>query len=397
MKRRLFKWCVTLIFITSSLTFTACWDRVEIDRRAFVSTIAIDLGDDVEKYEDNKLKGNDKANNEGELHILNVTFGYPDISKLSQDFGSRVEEKKIETMASSIEDAISQVTSRSSRNINLDHSKMIIISDEMFKYPDILKQSMDYFRRNSNLNRQTHVIVVEGKASEFESFKPDMENNFQTYMTGILENSNRNEGVIPITLSNLLSFSSEKRDIMIPYIKFFQDKSQVELNGVAIIKDYRLVARLNNEETCYIELLKGRASSGRKTVFIHGVPIDYVVESSRRKIDMESYKDGKLSIDIDVELDGAITELSVDSGKMSSQRIKEYEEKFNSAFEKDSEEVIKKLCGQYGVDIMGIRQYMEKFHPKIYKEIGAQWHSVVRDIKVKVNFTTRIRRIGVMQ
>lgn len=37
------------------LLLCGCWDRVEIDRRIFISTIAIDAGEDIENKE--KLKG----------------------------------------------------------------------------------------------------------------------------------------------------------------------------------------------------------------------------------------------------------------------------------------------------------------------------------------------------
>ena len=42
-----------LIFIMC-LLLTGCWDNIEIDRRAFVSTIAVDIGADIKKLDELK-------------------------------------------------------------------------------------------------------------------------------------------------------------------------------------------------------------------------------------------------------------------------------------------------------------------------------------------------------
>lgn len=379
------------------LTFVGCWDRIEIDRRAFVSTVAVDIGDEIDKYDSFIASSQSIISVKDKINVLNLTFGYPDISKLSQDFGSRIEEKKISTMAMSVQEGISDVTGRSSRNIHLDHSKMIIISDEMFKYPKVLKQAVDYFRKNTNVNRQTQVIVVNGKASDFEKFKPDMENNFQSYMTGILENSDRNIGVIPLNLSNFLSLSSNKRDIMIPYIKFINNKKDIVLDGVALIKDYNLVGKLDNKETSNIELLRGNTKTGKKTIMVEGIPVDYVVENSKRKISLVSLNDNQLTINIDVMLEGAITELFKGKNELSSQVIKEYENKLNKALNSDSAKLVDKFNKEYSVDLLEIREYMQKFHPKKYQDINKDFNEILKNSDIHIKFSTKIRRIGVLE
>lgn len=378
------------------LSFTACWDRIEIDRKAFVSTVALDIGDEINKYKVFMDPGQSNTNVEDKLNVLNVTFGYPDISSLSQDFGSRIEEKKISTMAMTVQEAISDVTGRSSRNINLDHSKMLIISNEMFKYPKVLKQAMEYFRKNTNVNRQTQVIVVNGKAADFEKFKPEMENNFQTYMTGILENSDRNIGVMPLNLSDFLSLSSNKSDIMIPYIDFINNNKEIILDGVALIKDYKIVGRLNNKETSNIELLRGNSKTGKKTIIVHGMPVDYVIENTRKKMSLVSLKGDKLIININLMLEGALTEIFVDKDELQSDVIKNYQNKLNDVLNSDSEELVEKFNKNYSVDLLEIRKYMQKFHPKKYASISGEFQQILKNAKINISFKTKIRRIGVL-
>lgn len=392
MKSKVGGLCLILLI---PLFLIGCWDRVEIDRRAFISTIAIDVGKDMEIY--NKVKGNkENTSNHGEnLDILTVTYGYPDISQLGENYSSKVEEKKMSANAYSIEDSISKATRRSSRNIHLGHSKILIISKDMLKYTDTMKELMDYFRRSADINRRMQVIIVEGKAAEYEKFKPEMENNFQTYITGILENSDRNVGVLPLTLNDFISLTSENRDVMIPYVKMDKNKKELTLNGVALVKNYGIVGFLNNEQTSNIELLKGKSKAGKKVIYEEGNPVDYVIENVERKIKLGSLNNNKLELNLNVKVEGAVTGFSTNKKLLQSNAVKEYEKKFDDVLNEDSIELIETLQKDYGIDPLEIKIFMQKFHPYRFKNIEQNWEEILKNTKVNVKFHTKIRRIGI--
>lgn len=392
MKSKVGSLCIILVI---PLFLMGCWDRVEIDRRAFISTIAIDVGDGIGTY--NKVKDNKEysSDNERNLDILKITYGYPDISQLGENYGSKVEEKKMATNAYSIEDSISKATRRSSRNIHLGHSKILIISREMLNYPDIMREIMDYFRRSANINRRMQVIIVDGKASEYEKFKPEMENNFQTYITGILENSDRNVGVLPLTLNDFISLTSENRDAMIPYVQMDKNKKELALNGVALVKDYKIVGFLDDDQTSDIELLKGKSKAGKKVIYEEGNPVDYVIENVERKIKLASLKNDKLELNLNVKVEGAVTGFSSNKKLLQSNAMKEYEKKFNIELNQDSSKLIEVLQKEYRIDPLEIKIFMQKFHPYKFKSVEKNWDEVFKNAKINIKFHTKIRRIGI--
>ena len=70
------------------------------------------------------------------------------------------EEKFITTDAYSMEDASSEAMSKSSRDIT-GHTKLLILSNNILEHKDTLKEIVDYFQRNPNINRMLDIVVSE--------------------------------------------------------------------------------------------------------------------------------------------------------------------------------------------------------------------------------------------
>ena len=74
---------MSVLIVLLPLVFSGCWDKYEIERKIFVSTIGIDVGEDIDKEQ--KIKAENKENQYGDKNIkkLKVTYGFPDISHFS--------------------------------------------------------------------------------------------------------------------------------------------------------------------------------------------------------------------------------------------------------------------------------------------------------------------------
>ncbi len=85
---------LVIMLILSTMCMTGCWDKVEIDKKAFVSILGVDAGKDIGK-EKELDKISSKASFTGsKFEKIKVTYDFPDISELGPEKGG-VQQKKM--------------------------------------------------------------------------------------------------------------------------------------------------------------------------------------------------------------------------------------------------------------------------------------------------------------
>ncbi|WP_185903653.1 Ger(x)C family spore germination protein [Hathewaya massiliensis] len=391
------KFRFTCFLLAISFILTGCWDKTEIDRRAFISTISIDPGEEIGKSQELKGIKEDEIFQERQIKKINVTYSFPDISSLGPNVSGTSAEKTIKTQSYSMEGSISEATSKSSRSIHLGHSKMLVLSDAMFSYPEVVKEIVDYFRRNPTINRSMNVVVAEGNAEDYEKFKPSMEQNFQSYINGLMENSDKNSTIIPMTLNELLKLLEENGNAIIPYIKMNKKENEVSVYGIALIKNYELIGVLNSIETSDVEILRGKAKGGTKVIYKEGHPINYSIEGIERKLRVTEINEKKLKMDIDINLEGSAKSFTVDKKLLSSKVLAEYEKNFDKTLSMECNKILKVIQEKYNIEPFAIKEYLEKYHPYKWKKVQGNWEEIYKNAEFNVNIKTKIRRIGITQ
>jgi spore germination protein len=387
---------ITLILIISSMLLCGCWDNVEIDRKSFISTIGIDVGKDIGKEGDLKAISSKEPFAEREVEKIKVTYGFPDISSLAPTKGGSAESKSITTPAYSMEDAVSKATSKSSRSLHFGHSKLLIFSSEILAYPNTIKEVIDYLQRQPTLNRMMLVVVADGNVEDYVKYKPDMEKNIESYITGLMQNSSRNATILPVTLNEMLKLLSENGNAIIPRITLNKAKSELILSGVGIIKDYTLKGYLNPIETSDLEILRGKLKSGKKMVYKEGHPVDFQIEDTKRKITVISDKNN-IQFNIDVYLEGQIKDYFVEGDLLSKDKLKSLEDDFNKSLSEELGKVVRITQNEFMVDPIGFREIVEKYNVALWNKVKSNWAEVYKSSVIKVNVTTHIRRVGVVR
>lgn len=379
------------------MILSGCYDNIDIDRKIFVSTIAIDTGKDINKIKELKKVKPQEPFSERELDSLKITYGYPDISKLGPGKGFLYEEKYIETESFSMEGSMVFAAGRSSRELHLGHTKLLLLSEDILKNKEIIKEIFDYFERQPQINRMMYVAVVDGDASTYLKAKPGMEQNIESYIIGIIINSRRNATILPVTLNEFLKLLYENGNAIIPRISYDKSKNQIYLSGIGIVKDYAIIGYLNTVETSDIEILRGKLQGGRKVIFYKGHPIDYDITEVKRKISLDSFKDNKLSFTESVRLEGNLKGFNIDNNVFDNGTIQELENYFNSSLKEECSKVIKITQVEYSVDPIGFRDYLYKYKPKVWSKVKNKWPEYYKNAKFNINVETHIRRIGVIK
>ena len=392
-----YKKIIFFTLVISCCLLTGCWDKVEIERKSFISTIAVDVGKSISKQDELKKIKSDEIFNESEYKKLNITFGFPNISELGPTDSGAATEQIISTDAFSMQDSINELASKTSRIIYTGHSKLLLLSNEVLQYPDVFKEIVDFFERQADINRMMFVVAVDGKAQDYVKFIPSMEKNIQTYISGLMENSSNNSSILPVTLNDMLICLYNNKSIAIPSLEFDKDdKTKLNISGMALIKDYKIDGYLTPDETSSLDILRGEIKGGKETILKNGHPIEFEVGGVKRRIKIvDSNNIKKLNVRIDVSLEGQLKGYSVSENLFDYEKLEDIQQDFSHVIERKCEKVARILQEQHPIDLMGLKDYCEKFHPDLYKKIGDNWDEVYKNANIDVNVVVHARRVGI--
>lgn len=389
-----FKKVVSLVLIC--ILLSGCWDKIEIDKKSLISIMGIDVGEQVGKEKELKTLKPDEPYTAMDVKKIHVTFGAPDISKLGPDKGATGEDMYITADGYSMQDAISKSSLQTSRDIKFSHTKLLVLSKDLMNYPDIAKEVIDYLQREPSLNRMMYVVLAEGEAEKYLKYKPGIEKNIEGFITGLIENSDRNDTIFPITLNEFLMLLSQNGNAMLPVMTIEKDKNQLKISGVGIIKDYKIKGNLTPVETSNLVMLRGKLKGGRRVTYLNGHPVDISIDGVSRKVTVDNSGE-KLKFNIDLRIEGQANNYYVGSGIFSTDTLTYLQDNFNKSIKKECEQVVRITQQEFEVDPIGLREYLEKFHPSIWKQNKDNWGENYKNAVINVNVNTYIRRIGVVK
>lgn len=391
--------CILLICAFLMLFSCGCWDRVEIDRKGFVSVIGIDIGKDIGREKEFKdIKPGEPFTGET-IKRLKVTFGYLDISKAeSKDSkgGSGAEEAVLTSEGYCMEDAVNNTYEMSSRSVHFGHTRLLLLSSDLFMYPEVVKEITDYLQRQPQLDKEMFVLITDGDTENFIKYKPFMEKNIEDYIYGLMANSKRNATILPVTLNEFLELIDENGNAILPNLGFTSDKNDIKLTGTSLIKNYEINGRLNPSQTSDVEIIRGKIKGGKKAVFIKGHPAEFSIDKVQRKINADK-KNGKFNFNIYVDIEGELKEYPIDGSAFSPKYLNVLEREFNEALKIECEKVIFLTQKEYNVDPFGLNDFLMKYHPSMWETVKDNWGKAYSDSEINIFIETKIRRIGVTE
>lgn len=400
-----------------SLLLTGCWDNIEIDKRAFVSTIGIDVGKDIKERDSLKALKPTDAFSERPLDILNVTYGFPDIRNMEKDKGT-AEELAISVGGYSMTDTYFKALRESSRTLHFGHSKVLFLSDRIFRYPEVAKEVMDFIEREPSLNRTMIMAVVEGSAEDYIKYKPLTEENIENYIVALMGNNSKNGSVYPVTLNAYIDALDQSTITMLPYFRLEEgDKKSVAeksegkdkpqeagekpeegekklvLTGITLIKDNEIVGYLNDKQVTDIQLLRGDIGSCKKVIYREGHPVDYYIRDVATKLKIDLV-DNKLIFNYNIFVEGTIKGYYTDANLLDQDLLNAIQKDFKESMEKELISVADMAQNEYKADVFNIEERLRKYHPKIWKVVQKRWPEAYYNAEVRVKVDNYIRTVG---
>ncbi len=345
-----------IIILVCIFLLTGCSDYVEINDLALISGIAIDYEDDLYKLTTQIIE-NDK---ESKIIVLN-------------------------TASSSIDEAMSEISKLSNKELFISHLKVLILSERLIKSN---KDYYDYFLRSSNskMNFYTYVVKDDEINKIFKIYSN--ENSSSIYLDKMMDFN-----------QNIFSSSTPLR-----FIDMMHDKYEYGINMV-----YPTITI--KEDTLYLNNLVSFNNNLDKLDLSENNSIFYNIltnKSQRTTLDIPCDKDN-FTIEIqDIKTNFNFKNNIFTINTKSLGKLKEYNCKYNlnktSTIDKlnnltnqyiknNINDLINKMKNNNN-DLIGIGNYIYKHNKNYFDFENKNWDNNLKNINIKVNSNAKINSSG---
>ncbi|HZG86078.1 Ger(x)C family spore germination protein [Paenibacillus sp.] len=389
-----------------------CWDRLEIEERAVVLAIAVDIAEsheaENESYiqEDALKENNNTPLPDGHLIRLTAQIAVPGRIPLGPGEGgggggaSGGQEPVwvLESVGHTIEDAVEALQQEVADRLFFGHLRVIVISEDVARRGT--SNINDYLRRNPEIRRLAWLVVSKENASEYLKAAPQLERVPALYLMATLDNAVQ-MGRYPMEPigSFWIKLSSKGREANLPYLQI-EDKDNVRLAGLAYFKNDKLAGVTKTLEIALYMGLIGNGQGGYSSyVRIPGTEETAMFRVTNRRASTDVHmRNGRPTIQVKVYLEGNISELSEpDAGKVASlDVIRLIENDLSERITKQYEDFIHQLQSE-GADIFGYGEYIRAKAPGYWNRnirTKERWQEAFKDLDVQVTATLQVRRVG---
>ena len=396
------KSCVYLYMIISSLILTGCWDRYELEERANILGLAIDLADEdeIEKEPEVTHRLNHfPGGKTGQFYKITAQVAVPGKIKLGPEGGGGEGSEKtawiIKTFGHTMNDAMANLQQQLAEKLYLGHLQIIVVSREVSEKG--VSEINDFLRRDPEVRRTAWMIIDDKDASKVLKAAPPIETVPSLYLSDTLDNAVR-FGKLPREYMGKfwIDLSDDGVDATLPAVKVMGN-DRLLIDGMAFFKGDKMVGKTTPGEIGAYMGMKEKSPGGYSIIVsIEDEEGVYLIKSLKRKSKTAvEIRDGKPMAFINIKVEAAIEEKTNDS-KLDSDTLKKVELAANKKAEEICSELVKKLQ-EKGSDIFGLGARVKaKYAGYWEREVNRdeQWSNVFKEMEIKVKADFNIRRAG---
>ncbi|MEJ8546426.1 Ger(x)C family spore germination protein [Brevibacillus borstelensis] len=395
---------LNIVFILALLLpiLTGCWDRTEIESRANILGIAIDVVEDNEEQYESKLSHLDHTFPKPKKALIQITaqIAVPGRIPLGPESGSSGSQKPVwvlSTVGHTLDDAILNLQQEIADRLFFGHLRVIIVSDKVAKQG--VGELNDYLRRNPEVRRTAWMIISNGKASKVMESSPQLERIPTLYLSAMMENAVL-LGKFPSDFLGLFWSASSKlgQEPFLPVVEVKRYEN-TEISGLAYFHGDRMVGVLKPLEIGFFMAVKGITKGGYAAFTpVPGQKASVLVRSRSRSTQISAVMEHgrpKIKLDIHVEVD--IVEKTKNTGSLNRPGILKEISAETSRHAKNTIENIIAKTQKDESDIFGFGEYIRAKLPDYWNthiKTKENWREQFKKLEVDIHFTTTIRRVG---
>lgn len=357
------------------LLLTGCWDKIELQERAFVYGVGIDIGE-----------------KPSEINLTSQLIVPAQLISVGGGGGSGPAFRNLSATGETIIDANRDMIKQTSRMPDVTHLKVILFSEDIVKKPNQFKEYIDIFLREKDMRRGILIAITSGKAADVLSVKPEHEKLPSQYIGNLLESTGNLETIESIRIGDIQEKVLTQESFPLPFIEKLNSKS-VNYEGIAIFngKKAQMVGILKGEEAKGLSILIEEKNTGTLNIEINGKTSTIELLKMEHKITLVNNDPKNLEFNINLNITGTIAEQYGNQNVMSE----EVHDKFQLELEKKVHEIttkaVERLQKDFQTDVLLLGPYLHHYHPKVWEQTKDNWDSGENNFsKSKVNFDIHV-------
>ncbi|WP_169091360.1 Ger(x)C family spore germination protein [Paenibacillus sp. PL91] len=360
---------------------TGCWDREELTDRAFDLAASADI----------KKDG---------TYLTAAQFIIPSRSEQSSKGGAGDKPYFIETgSGKSTLESIQKARQKLSRIITRGHRRNYYIGEDLAKHG--IKDMLDAFSRDPGNRIRLDIWVVKGNTG-LEALQVP----FPLEKIPSVASLKIHKAVGGTTGTSYLDFmmasSAEGSSPTLPVVDIVQGASPqktIRFYGRAIFNhEYKLVGYLNFVEGAYRQwILKGISYFD----LAENIPeadgdVGIIVTKFGSKLKSSISPKKKVKMEIELTGVGHVGENNTNLDLSVQKNLKLVQNKINEKTSERVLEMVTKVQKQFGTDVFGFNQTLNRQHPMEWNKLKGQWDTIFPDIEVTVNVNVSLKHIGLI-
>lgn len=372
------KFILIKLILVLSLLLTGCWDKVEIDDRAFIMGLGLDKAD----------------------NVIKATYVFPNLPVITGQGGGGDNNFIKETKGKTLLEANEKINNISNRRITFDHTKVIVLGESFLQDPDAIKMTFDYFARSPEYALSLLLVATDTEASKLLQTQPNAEEPVGIYAFEMFEGDQENElSNIKMTLLNFITGIEESEGVGVLPILNVKEK-EVSLDGLMVLKEYKKSLKLSLEQIMPYNWLRGKGKgiyiSKKETLDVKN--ISYKISEIQREVTFKKTNKG-LTINISIWTEGDIIEFKLKKEEekknvFSEKAIEDIEKAIKEGMESDMMEVLELVQKDVGVDLIELSKDFKIKEGKLWEEVKDNWNEYFASANIQIEVFPNVRRIG---
>lgn len=361
---------IILMLMTVLISMTGCWDSTAINEREYIFAVGIDKEGD----------------------SLNFTAEYPKINE-GEEQQRLVFTEKCDNFAELFDVSFF----RTEKVISDRLMQVIVLGEDIAKDSKSVKKLFDEIQRSPQMNRRVKIAVSKGNAKDIINTEIPSNPIVGRYLSESLIKLKKQSFQDVFTFDEAVLRLGKFGSVMIPLLETNEDS--IRIIGAAVMKDYKLVGFLNNNEVEQVMIMLDGTTNNLSNKIVN--VDDYTVSLS--VVNMSKTKDVQLqgenlAVNYYITLYCLLDSFTVGEKHLEDVNFLDKIEK--AAIEKvtnDAKETIKKIQKDYNVDLLRIKDDLYKYHKVEYEKVSDKYDEIFENAVINVYFNTKIMNTGLVK
>ncbi|MDM5198436.1 Ger(x)C family spore germination protein [Fictibacillus enclensis] len=292
---------------------------------------------------------------------------------------------------------------RSSRKIRSGQLRVALFSDRLAKKG--LINFADSLTRDPSISEIVYMCIAEPTSADILNHQYENIPDIGEYLFRLLDQNIKNEEIPSPTIHEFMKgHYAAGFDPVAPILK--RKGESVKINGIALMKNDRMVGKLNTKEGYYIKLINGRYNGGNMEFLLpkgsldpilpkkekRGIPVAIDTLQSSSKINVINAKEKRFNVSLKIR--ARLLEIRVPVNLDDPKNMVFVQKVIQNKIKKQADNVIKYALSKEA-DPFG---FGETYRSSVRNSnlTRDQWHKEVPGIKVNVDVDFQLLRTGVI-